>query len=394
MRVLIAHSWYLDDMPSGENRAVEEDIRELQTLGIDVVCALPESLGPSFGGVDPSNKTSVRQLWNNGGRLLEDIRPDIVHMHHPYPEYMRTLRALRHRDIPLVHTVHNMRHLCPAGSAVRDGKPCTVCSTQLVPVSCAIHRCVNGSLPKSATLPLMVRWVGPVVDGADVRIAPSEFVRSRLLETDPDDDGRIVVLPHAVPDPWQHDGDVDLPSAPYLLYAGRLTEQKGVRLLVDAVEGMGPDFAFTVVLAGDGPLREWVEERSALSGGRIRWVGQLSPVELSAYLRGAAAAVIPSVGVESFGLVAAEALGAGTPVLCTDRGALPEVVGDCGSVVDASLADLRRGLAALHIPSDQQRDAARARWRARFSAEVRGPRLAEVYRSAIATRSIKNGHGV
>ena len=235
-------------------------------------------------------------------------------------------------------------------------------------------------------------WVGPIVDRADVRIAPSEFVRNRLLETDPDDDGRIVVLPHAVPDPWVDVADVAIPPEPYLLYAGRLTDEKGARLLCEAVEGMGPDFPFSVLLAGDGPLREWVEERAAPSDGRLRWLGQLSATELRGYMRGAAHVVTPSVGVESFGLVAAESLGSGTPVLCTDRGGLPEVVGECGSVVDATPVALQAALSSLQIPSDQERDAARARWSSHFSAEVRGPRLLEIYRSAIAAHQVKHDH--
>ena len=102
-----------------------------------------------------------------------------------------------------------------------------------------------------------------------MRIAPSEFVKRRLLDTDPDDDGRIVVLPHAVPDPWvEIDAvDVDLPSEPFVLYAGRLTEEKGARLLVEALDGLGSDLPFVVTMAGDGPLREWVQERASVSGG-------------------------------------------------------------------------------------------------------------------------------
>jgi glycosyltransferase involved in cell wall biosynthesis len=383
VRVLIAHSWYQDDVPSGENRVVEEDIRELTAAGIEVSCSRPEAYGPSLGGMPSSQKTSLGALARNGRRLLDQVRPDIVHVHHPYPEYLMTVRAMRHRDVPLVHTVHNMRHVCPAGSAVRDGRSCTVCADERVPVSCAVHRCVSGSLAKSATLPLMVRWIGPEIDRADVRIAPSEFVKGRLLATDPDEDGRIVVLPHAVPDPWVDAADVEVPSEPFVIFAGRLTEEKGARLLVEALDGLGSDLPFVVTMAGDGALRDWVRERAAASGGRLRWLGQLTSADLRSHMRHAAAVVVPSVGVESFGLVAAEALGSGTPVLATDRGALPEVVGECGSIVEATAAGLRRGLAELAEPTDTERYAARERWRDHFSPAVRSDRLVAIYRAAI-----------
>ncbi|HEY6531134.1 MAG TPA: glycosyltransferase family 4 protein [Acidimicrobiales bacterium] len=387
MRVLIAHSWYMDDMPSGENRAVEEDIRELTEAGVEVVCARPERYGASLGGLPPSSKTSPRAIVANGRKLLEQVRPDLVHLHHPYPEYLATIRALRTRTVPLVHTVHNLRHVCPAGTAFRDGRPCTECHGRRLAVPCAQHRCVNGSLAKSLTLPLMVRYAGPTLERADVRIAPSEHMRRRLLETDPAGGDRIVVLPNAVADPLAVvEPTSGLPDATYAFFAGRLTETKGVRLLVEAFEGLPPDSPLHLVLAGDGPLRAWVEERAAAPDSRLHVLGPLPASQTYGAMRDAAVVVVPSIWDEPFGLVAAEALGCATPVLVTDRGALADIVGDCGRVVPATTESLRSALAATAVPSSAARGAARRRWELAYSAEVRGPRLIELYRDAIRAR--------
>ncbi len=389
MRVLIAHRWYGTSVPSGEDRAVEEDIRELTAAGIEVLCALPEQAGPSLGGLPPSSpyaRISLRAIAENGGRLLDRFRPDLVHLHNPYPMYMGLVHALRKRHgVPLVHTIHNLRHVCPAGTAFRDGVPCEDCATQPLPVSCARHRCVSDSLVKSAAMGVMVRVSGRRVDAADVRIAVSDFMRSRLTEYSRPDDGRVVVLHNAVGDPQAIAArPTSLPSTPFVFFAGRLVETKGIDRLVEAAHRLPADIPLEVVVAGDGPLRSVVEQAAAASRSRIRFVGLLSSAEAYGYMHEAVAVAVPSVSDESFGLTVAESLGCATPVLATRRGALPEVVGECGVLVDGSVEDLTRGLAAVAIPpSDDVRRQSRSRWETHFSPAGRGPRLVEIYRSAL-----------
>ena len=205
MRVLIAHRWYGTGVPSGEDRAVEEDIRELLDLGIEVVCAMPEGSGPSLGDVGPASRFgrySPLAVRRSGQSLLDRVQPDLVHLHNPYPEYLGLVRALTRQDrVPLVHTVHNYRHLCPAGSAFRDGHPCVDCSDERFPVSCVRHRCVNGGTVKSLAMAAMVRVGEPSIDAADLRIAISDHVRSWLLQTAAPGDGPVTVLHNAVADP-------------------------------------------------------------------------------------------------------------------------------------------------------------------------------------------------
>jgi glycosyltransferase involved in cell wall biosynthesis len=87
-----------------------------------------------------------------------------------------------------------------------------------------------------------------------------------------------------------------------------------------------------VVIGGDGPERDRLRRE-----GRVELVGAVAQAEVPAFLAGLDVLVAPSrtmpAGAEQFGRVVVEAMWAGTPVVVSDSGALPEVVGDAGVVV-------------------------------------------------------------
>ncbi|EKA61948.1 glycosyl transferase, group 1 family protein [Janibacter hoylei PVAS-1] len=135
-------------------------------------------------------------------------------------------------------------------------------------------------------------------------------------------------------------------DATSLAYLGRLTEDKGVDLLVHAVAllaGRGTDVRLTVM--GDGPERPALESLadSLGVGERIAWVGAVDGPRANTLLNEHAIAVVPSRVPEAFGTVALEAAAAGCVVVGADLGGLPEAIGPCGPLFvpddAASLAD-------------------------------------------------------
>ena len=120
-------------------------------------------------------------------------------------------------------------------------------------------------------------------------------------------------------------------------YVGRLEEHKGVGVLIDAI-ALVPDVSLSIV--GDGPHRHTLE--AIVRGGledRVVFRGFLSHGDLPGHYATLDVVVVPSLPrpnwVEQFGRVAVEAMAAGVPVVATDCGALPDVVGDGGVVVPA-----------------------------------------------------------
>ena len=122
-------------------------------------------------------------------------------------------------------------------------------------------------------------------------------------------------------------------------------------------------------------------------GDRVRFVNGISTEEMVRYYAEAAIAVVPSV-YEGFGLPAGEAMACGVPVVSTDGGALPEIVGDAGVIVPAGdEIALARALAGLLDDPARRRtlgEAGRARILERFSWTVCAEQMVTYYREVIA----------
>ena len=157
-------------------------------------------------------------------------------------------------------------------------------------------------------------------------------------------------------------------TRPTVVYFGKLIEQKGVHVLLDALAGLDA----RVVVVGFGPERARLEALAAEHGVRALFTGPLEHRHLRHLLAFADACVVPSVFPEAFGMVAAEAAAAGCPPIVARHSGLAEVAADLEAALPPSLARARRlpdrrrrrrsasGCAALlALPGLRPRDAAR-----------------------------------
>lgn len=161
---------------------------------------------------------------------------------------------------------------------------------------------------------------------------------------------RFSPVPHGV-DPWFHpmaEGGSKLVAsarggkdAPYVLFAATLHPRKNLPAVREAMNRLVRDGAPHVLVIAGGGAPDRADstdlEREARSdlpdvAGRVVRMADPSDAELAALMAEADAFCLPSL-YEGFGLTALEAMASGTPVVVSDRGALPEVVGDAGLVV-------------------------------------------------------------
>jgi len=145
----------------------------------------------------------------------------------------------------------------------------------------------------------------PLVRGARVVVAASEFLAAEARALGARD---VRVVPFGVTVP-EHVGEPDDP--PHVLYAGRLSEEKGILEFLQATEGLPR------VIVGDGPLRARVPGA----------VGFVPPAELGAYYERAAVVCVPSRR-EGYGMIAREAMAYGRPVVASAVGGLLDAVAD------------------------------------------------------------------
>ncbi|HEY3673393.1 MAG TPA: glycosyltransferase family 4 protein [Acidimicrobiia bacterium] len=174
----------------------------------------------------------------------------------------------------------------------------------------------------------------------------------------------------------------------FVLAVGRLVRQKGFDVLLDAFASLARDAAFEwdLVIAGDGPERAALESLAARAGvgNRVRFAGRTDRAETVALFTGAAVFVLPS-RQEPFGIVNLEAMAAGTPVVATRVGGVPEIVDDevTGLLVGPADTDaLVRALRRLH---DDPELCARLAAAGRADVAGRGwPAVEEQYREVYA----------
>ncbi len=225
--------------------------------------------------------------------------------------------------------------------------------------------------------------IGASAARADRIIAVSEFTAGDIARLLPGAVAKTSVI-HEAP-------DAAVESAPppsarsYALFVGTFEPRKNLSVLLRALGRTHPDIALTIVgETGWGGHNPETEAQQLSLGERVRFAGRVSDAELDRLLRGARLLVVPSLS-EGFGLPVLEAMARGTPVVCSDSGALPEIAGGAALLHDpADEAQL-----AQHIETLWFDDAAHWAWSARgltrarmFSWERAAQETALVYRQA------------
>jgi glycosyltransferase involved in cell wall biosynthesis len=260
------------------------------------------------------------------GRLLDDVRPDVAHLHVIYHQLtLSIVDELARRNIPSVLTMHDYKIGCPAYVLYRDGAPCDLCTTGPVE-NVFLHRCVKGSRAGSLLAAIEARTVR--MRGSykkiDAHIAPSAFAGRVAIATGIDPD-TVHVVPNFLPAEELEDPVEALEQEPRFFFAGRLEEVKGIRDILGAYaaddRGLG-----TLVLAGAGGELEGEVLAAAESSRNVEYLGRLSRAQVLAQLRRSRALLMPARWHENNPMSILEARAVGVPVICTEMGGLPEMV--------------------------------------------------------------------
>ena len=343
MKVLLVHNFYGSAAPSGENQVVEAEKALLQARGHDVAEFTRHSDEVRVQGAWGTIKAAAATPWNPwSARAIRQaaarFRPDVVHVHNTFPLISPSIfHALAGTGVARVLTLHNYRLFCPAAIPMRAGKVCTDCLDRRSAWPALQHGCYRNSRP--ATLPLAInvalhRAAGTWAHQVEAFIALTEFQRQRVVDAGLPA-SRVFVKPNFYPGnpavvPWAQ-------RQPCVVFAGRLTAEKGVATLIRAWQLWGPGAPELRVL-GDGPLRADLEAMAA--GLPVRFLGQVSTTEAQRQIAQASLLVLPSECFEGFPMVVREAFAFGTPAAVSNLGPLPSIVthGVSGVVFEAGNA--------------------------------------------------------
>jgi glycosyltransferase involved in cell wall biosynthesis len=326
MRVLYAHSFYR--MPGGEDRHVRDQV-ELVSRAHDV-----ELIAASNADLSDTASTAIRMTYSRRKKrqilgVIDSFAPEVVHIHNAYPSLgPSAILAANDRGIPIVMTIHNMRLRCPNGLMFTQGSLCRRCEAGMY-ANAVVHECFPTKKQASAYAGAL--WIHRFVMRLEHLIsrfiAPSEFIRSRLIDW--------WIAPDRV-ETIRHFTNVMRSSSAgrvgtYGIFVGRLSIEKGVDVLLSALSRAG-DPPFRIV--GDGPARSALERMAHdLRLERTTFVGWRTPDVVVDLLADARYVALPSVWEENAPLVALEALAVGRPLIVSDIGGLPELVESGSGVV-------------------------------------------------------------
>jgi glycosyltransferase involved in cell wall biosynthesis len=317
MRVLVAHNRYR--LPGGEERHVELLEQGLNAAGVDV-CRFERDSAELLGSPLKQFGTGLTMAYRPGGggiaRAIKEWSPSVVHFHNIWPQLTPSaMRIAKQSGAVVVLTAHNFRFACPGGTLLRSGAVHDDC-IEGSSLACAL-RDPRGALSESLAYGValevhrrfrfLARWV-------DAFVAPSAFMAEMLARAGLPE-SRVHICPSGVPI-----GAISTASSgTSALYAGRLSEEKGVRTFLEAAR-LAPDVALAG--AGSGPLESLVQ------AGPVTYLGRLEPSRLREALGAASYTIVPSECYENFPFAALESFAAGKPVIASRIGGLPEIVED------------------------------------------------------------------
>lgn len=329
-RVLIIHNAGSSHHgPSGEELVAREEAEALALRGHDVILEIvsDQQISRLEAGLQVAWSLSGKQLVSN---LIRRHDPAIVHFHGMLPHVTASgFAACVDFGVPALQTLHNFRWLCVEGGLVRRGVPCAKCLVGSK-LSGIAYSCAKNSVAISGGLvagnSALRAWLNK--HGSAARfLGVSRFVSQRHINSGFPSENIAT----------KYNG-VAVPQAPIvpsvsregIVFVGRMTHAKGAWHFAQAARhsSVGP---FRMLGAGPEliPIREWANS----SGTQLEVLGAVARETALAAISRASAVVVPSVGPETFGRVAVEAMLLGTPVITSGAGALAEVVGDAGLYV-------------------------------------------------------------
>jgi len=338
-------------------------------------------------------RTAGRMLYSFEARakfakLLDAAKPDLVHVHNIYHQISPSiLPQAKKRGLPVVITAHDYKLVAPNYSLFHDGAICERTKPDYW-YEAVKHRCIKGSKIASGLAALEMglhRKLGLYLDNIDVIVAPSRFMQALLVSYGLDE-GKIVHVPHFIDaSAWtpRYEGE-------YGLFVGRLSEEKGVDVLVRAAAKRQD---IPVKIVGTGPAEASLKALAKdVGAANVEFLGFREGEDLRRLYAGARFVAVPSIWYEVFGLIALEAYAAGKPVIASQLGGLAELVkeGETGLCASAGNVDeWAEKVAALWdsplLCADMGR-AGRAWVESEFTPEQHYSRIMQVYERAMVKK--------
>ncbi|MCC5634371.1 glycosyltransferase family 4 protein [Nostoc sp. CHAB 5844] len=330
MKLLILHNRYR--LAGGEDQVVQAEKSLLEANGHNVI-------------ILEENNLSIVNIWDTlaaaGGAIysfaskqrvqaeITRFSPEIVHVHNFFPLLSPAVYdACYSKGVPVVQTLHNYRLACPKAMPFRDGKVCEDCIGTLIPWSSVVHGCYRSSRIQSSVIAAMTTWhrlTGTWHKRVNAYIVLTQFQKEKMIQAGLPAE-KIYIKPNFVSSTNTTESNSQRDN--YLLFVGRLSEEKGVSILIDAY--IHNNIPIPLKIVGDGPQRQVLQKKVQQAGyaNLIEFLGYQDKSIVMTLMKKAKFLVLPSIWYEGFPLTIVEAFASSLPVLVSKLGSMAEIVED------------------------------------------------------------------
>jgi glycosyltransferase involved in cell wall biosynthesis len=386
MKILILHNRY--KIIGGEEGVVKAEYTLLEERGHKVTVF--EVSNDRIVGIWGKLSTAINGIYSLSSKqqvsdAIAQLEPDLVHVHNFFPLLSPSVYdACVDAEVPVVQTLHNYRLICPKAMPFRNGQICEDCFDRVIPWSGVVHGCYRNSHIQSASVAAMLglhHWQGTWHKRVDAYIALSDFQKQVFVRAGLPAE-RFFVKPNFVFGSEPQDVERD----DFALFVGRLSEEKGVEILLDAY--LQHQLTIPLKIIGDGPSRAKLAAQAA-GLPQVTFLGQQEATVVAQMMQRAQFLVFPSIWYEGFPLTIAESYACKLPVIASRLGSMSEIVRDGVTGLhfeSGNAADLASKMRwAIADPQSMQKmgDAAYEIYQNCYTPQANYQQLIQIYKSAI-----------
>jgi len=390
LKILSIHNRY--QQHGGEDVVMQSERQLMVSFGHRVVEYVRNNEEIRNYGLRDTVTLGPRTVWawdsyREVKRRLKTEQPDLAHFHNTLPLISpAAYYACREAGVPVVQTLHNYRLVCPAATFFRHGQVCEECMEHTLWRGVR-YGCYRKSRPATAAVALMLalhRWRKTWTQQVDAYIALTQFARRKFVAAGLPAE-KIAVKPNFLdPDPGPRNGDGE-----YALFVGKVQDEKGAGLLVDAWRRLPKKIPLRVI--GDGVQRGELEAKVSRQGvSSISFEGHQGRGRVLEAMKGARFLIFPSKWYEGFPVTIVEALACGLPIVGSRLGAIQEIVDEGRTGLHfrpGDSLDLAEKVDWAWAHPERMKEMsrqARAEFEAKYTRERNYELLMEIYERAIA----------
>lgn len=389
MKILIIHNSYQykggeDTVFEGETNLLLHNGHNVKTLTFDNKTIKTPIQKIITALMIPFNLISAKILQHT----IDTFQPDIIHVHNFFPIASPSIFYIaRKNNIPIVMTLHNYRLICPNALLYTEHTICEKCINHSFALKGVVRGCYRSSKLQTfvlASSSFIHNILGTWRKKVDMLITLTPFSEHVFLRSALNVDAQqFRIKPNFV-----EDYGIGTDKEDYVLFVGRLSEEKGIKILLEAFKQL----PYPLHIVGSGPLESLVIECSK-QYDNIHYIGHQTKNDVIATMKKAKVVVVPSIVYETFGMIIIEAFSTGTPVLCSNKGAMAEIVENGYSGLHFNLGDaddLSLKLKSLYSdPNAYQRMCINARqvYESTYTPDKNYDNLMGIYNDAISSKT-------